>query len=90
MVVDCVVKEFKLYDNEAETAAREIKALSNDGYKVSVHYSAGNIGGVLIVATKEDKAAMANDLVSAYAEDFVAASKDKPRRAAKKKETSTE
>ena len=55
MVVDCIVREFKLYDKEAETAAREIKALSNDGYKVSVHYSAGNIGGVLIVATKEEE-----------------------------------
>lgn len=77
MIVDCIVKEFKLYDKEAETAAREIKALSNDGYKVSVHYSAGNIGGVLIVATKEEEAA----------EEVVSASKDKPRRVARKKET---
>lgn len=57
MVVDCIVKEFKLYDKEAETAARVIKALSNDGYKVSAHYSAGNIGGVLIVATKDKEEA---------------------------------
>ena len=40
MIVDCIVREFKLYDKEAETAAREIKTLSNDGYRVSVHYSA--------------------------------------------------
>jgi len=90
MVVDCIVKEFKLYDKEAETAAREIKALSNDGYKVSVHYSAGNIGGVLIVATKEEIEAIVNDFVAMNAKDFVAAAKDKPKRAAKKKETTTE
>lgn len=79
MLEDCVVKEFKLYDKEAESAAREIKSLANDGYNVSVHYSAANIGGVLIVATKE-----ANNPVSTHAETSPA---DKQRKAAKKKET---
>lgn len=55
MISDCIVKEFKLYDKEAEQVARGIRLLSNDGYKVETHYSMGNVGGVLLVAIKEEE-----------------------------------
>ena len=47
--------QYKLYDKEPETIARDIKQLANDGYKVETHYSAGNIGGVLLIAVKEEE-----------------------------------
>jgi hypothetical protein len=53
MVTDCVVREYKLYGSEAKTVASDMKNLLNDGYKTTLHYSAGGVGCVLLEAVKE-------------------------------------
>ncbi|WP_028130287.1 hypothetical protein [Selenomonas sp. AE3005] len=53
MVTDCVVREYKLYGSEDKTVASEMKNLLNDGYKVTLHYSAGGVGCVLLEAIQE-------------------------------------
>lgn len=52
MIKDCIIKEYKLYDNEAKTVAKEMKDLLNEGYNVDLKYSNGNLGSILLVATK--------------------------------------
>lgn len=54
MVTDCIVKEFDVYDGENKDIADKMKSLLNDGYKVDVKYSIGNMKSVLLVAIKEE------------------------------------
>lgn len=53
MVEECIVREYKLYGRETEQIGKEMKELLNNGYKTSLHYSAGNVGCVLLEAIKE-------------------------------------
>lgn len=56
MVTDSVAREYKFYGNEVQELAKDIKALTNDGYRIAVHYAAGNVGSALLIATKEQEA----------------------------------
>ena len=53
MVTDCIIREYKLYGRETEQIGKDMKTLLNDGYKTSLHYSAGSVGCVLLEAVKE-------------------------------------
>lgn len=53
MVTDCIVREYKLYGKETASIEQDMKAFLNDGYKTTLHYSAGGVGCVLLEAVKE-------------------------------------
>lgn len=55
MVTDCIIKEFDVYDGDNKVIADKMKDFLNDGYKVDLKYSIGNIKSVLLVAVKEEE-----------------------------------
>jgi hypothetical protein len=55
MIKDCIAEEYKLFSFPASDLANRIMSLRNSGYNVEVHYSAGNVGSALIVATLEEE-----------------------------------
>lgn len=57
MVTDCIIKEFDVYDGDNKVIADKMKDFLNDGYKVDLKYSIGNIKSVLLVAIKEKEEA---------------------------------